>query len=123
MVVDYVAEQLGLDPDDLKGYGSREARWDHQDQIRRAYGYSDFDAWQWFALARWLYVRCRLGNERPIVLFDHATARLAEAKVLLPGVSTLERLAAAVRERAETRLCGSCPGFPATPSASTCWGC
>ena len=112
VVVDYVAEQLGLDHDDLKGYGTREARWDHQDQIRRAYGYSDFDAWQWFALARWLYVRCRLGNERPIVLFDHATARLVEAKVLLPGVSTLERLVAAVRERAETRLWRQLSGVP-----------
>ena len=28
VVVNYVAEQLGLDPDDLKGYGTREARWD-----------------------------------------------------------------------------------------------
>jgi hypothetical protein len=32
IVVDYVAEQLGLDPADLKGYGVREARWDHQSQ-------------------------------------------------------------------------------------------
>lgn len=37
-VVDYVAEQLGLDPSDLKRYGDKEARWDHQKQIRGAYG-------------------------------------------------------------------------------------
>jgi Domain of unknown function (DUF4158) len=104
VVVEYIAEQLGLDPADIQGYGTRETRWDHQQQIRRDYGYADFDGWEWFALARWLYVRCRIGNERPVVLFDRATARLVEAKILLPGVSTLERLVASVRERAESRL-------------------
>jgi hypothetical protein len=94
VVVQYIAEQLGLDPADIRGYGTRETRWNHQQQIRRDYGYADFGGWEWFALARWLYVRCRIGNERPVVLFDRATARLVEAKILLPDVSTLERLVA-----------------------------
>lgn len=46
-------------------------------RCRRSSVRSDFDPWGWFALARWLYVRCRLGNELPIVLLDHATARSA----------------------------------------------
>ncbi|MFI2352989.1 DUF4158 domain-containing protein [Streptomyces sp. NPDC019443] len=29
VVVGYVAEQLGLDPGELAGYGTGEARWDH----------------------------------------------------------------------------------------------
>ncbi|MGN9846561.1 DUF4158 domain-containing protein [Nonomuraea sp. H19] len=53
-VVDYVAEQLGLQAADLKGYGEKEARWDHQEQIRTGYGYTAFEGEQWFALACWL---------------------------------------------------------------------
>jgi hypothetical protein len=43
VVLDYVAEQLGLNPSDLAGYGAMEHRWDHQGQIRAAYGYTKFE--------------------------------------------------------------------------------
>jgi hypothetical protein len=73
-VVEYVATQLGLEADDLKGYGEKEARWDHQAQIRQLYDYTAFGPLQWFTLARWLYTRAWLSSgERPIVLFDLAT--------------------------------------------------
>lgn len=103
VVVDQVAEQLGLDADDLKGYGEREARWNHQAQIRDVYGYETFGPGQWWALARWLYLRAWHTNERPSVLFDLATNRLVEGKVLLPGVTVLERLVAGVREQTAAR--------------------
>jgi hypothetical protein len=75
-VVDYVAEQLGLQAADLKGYGEKEAHWDHQEQIRTGYGYTAFEGEEWFALACWLYKRAWATGERPIVLFDLAIRRL-----------------------------------------------
>lgn len=102
-VVDFVAAQLGLSPDDLKGYEEKKARWEHQKKIREAYGYTLFGPEQWLSLGIWAYRRSWAGNERPSVLFDLATNRLVEAKVLLPGVTTLERLIAGVRERVALR--------------------
>jgi len=105
-VVTYVAQQLGLDdPMCLEHYHARDTHWEHARQIQKSYDYRDFhDPREGFRLVRWLYSRAWLSAERPSVLFDFATARLVERKVLLPGVTTLERLVARVRDRADTRL-------------------
>ncbi len=105
-VLTYVAEQLRLTaPMDMGRYWRVRTHWHHQDAIIRAYQYHTFDAqpghWR---LVRWLYTRAWMGAERPSVLFDQATAYLLDHKILLPGVSTLTRLVAQVRDRTQARL-------------------
>lgn len=105
-VIVALAAQLGLPATtDLAAYRIGDAHWDHVAEIKRAYGYRDFtDQPEHLRLVRWLYTRAWLSPERPSLLFDLATARLVERKILLPGVSTLERLVASVRDRAAERL-------------------
>jgi TnpA family transposase len=105
-VVAYMAQQLSIpDVACLAQYRTRDTHWDHVAEIQQTYGYRDFrDPREVFRLVRWLYSRAWLSAERPSVLFDLATARLVERKVLLPGVTALERLVARVREQAALRL-------------------
>jgi len=107
LVVAHVAAQLGItDPGMFKGYAQRRStQWEHAEQIRAAYGYRDFsDPAVQAELTGWLTARARTTADRPSVLFDRATARLVEDKVLLPGPSLLERLIATVRDQATQQL-------------------
>jgi len=106
-VVKYLAQQLAVvGTSDLSAYLEREAtRWEHADIIQRHYGYRDFSIQpEHWRFVRWLYARAWVGTEGPSVLFDIATAQLLEQKILLPGVSVLERLVATVRERVAQRV-------------------
>ena len=105
-VVAHLGRQLGItDTAGLQCYATGEKRWDHAAEIRRHYGYRDFHRGsEPAALSRWLANRAWVSAERPSVLFDLATARLIERKVLLPGVTVLARLVAQVRDQAASRL-------------------
>jgi len=106
VVVAYLEKQLGLsDSANLTLYRTSETRWEHTALIRQRYGYQDFNSQpEHWRLVRWLYQRATLSAESPSLLFDLATARLVQRKVLLPGVSGLARLVASVRDRAANRL-------------------
>jgi len=54
-------------------------------------------------LTRWLYALCWSGDDRPGPLIDRAAAWLIANKVLLPGVTVVERLVGRIRDRARTR--------------------
>ena len=107
IVAGRVAEELAVeDPDRLAEYARRDpTHREHAGEIQREYGYRDFsDASAQADLLRWLDARAWAIAERPSVLFDLATARLIEGKVLLPGVSLLARAVTAARDRAAARL-------------------
>ncbi len=105
--VTYVAAQLGIaDLAELPRYAERiQTQWDHQAEIRRRFGYYEWNEVQGgFALMRFLYAREWVSAERPSVLFDLAISWLGDKKVLLPGITTLERLISRIRERVAERV-------------------
>jgi TnpA family transposase len=106
-VVTAMARQLGESPAPcLDAYRDGRQRWRHAATIRNHYGFRGLeeDPAAGFRLTRWLYVLCWTGDDRPGLLFDRATTWLLAHKVLLPGISTLERLISRVRHRATLRL-------------------
>jgi hypothetical protein len=106
-VLDFVAGQLGVaDPSRVKQYTERsKTRFDHQWEIRRVCGlreFADVEA----EFADWVAARSWTSGDGPKAIFIDGMAWLRERKVLLPGVSTLARLVAKVRDDTARRLRG-----------------
>ncbi|MFO3664402.1 DUF4158 domain-containing protein, partial [Pseudomonas amygdali] len=106
-VLRILATQLNIPEfaDCVAAYRRTRQRWQHTTEIRARYGYREFaDTGNQFYLGRWLCALCWTGTDRPSVLFEHANSWLIGHKVLLPGVTLLERFVAEVRSRMESRL-------------------
>ena len=104
-VLDFVAGQLGIaNPAVVKRYTERaKTKSDHQQEIRRKYGLRDFaDAEA--ELTEWVAARAWTSGDGPKAIFLDAMTWLRERKVLLPGVTTLVRLVARVRDETTHRL-------------------
>ncbi|MEU0375528.1 DUF4158 domain-containing protein [Streptomyces sp. NPDC006283] len=96
-VVQFVAEQLAFDDEHFAGYRARsQTAYEHAWEIRDAYGYRDFTEGE-EELPEFLVARVWSSREGPRALFDRAVVWLVNNRVLLPGVTTLARMVAAVR--------------------------
>ena len=107
----FLRAQLGLPKRvTLEPYSEAQLLWRHREEIRtlERYVYLEDDHVRWRFL-RWLYARAWTHAERPSLLFDLATRQLLERRIILPGVTTLARLVATVRDRARARPCPSVP--------------
>ena len=104
-VFNTLKSQLGLDRVNLERYQrSTKTRFDHQDELCKHLGYTRFRGVAFIRVARLLLQKLFISNEPTNVLFDLVTAELVQHKVILPGSSTVARLIAKARERANVRL-------------------
>lgn len=106
IVVRKLARQLGIENlESLVEYRESDQRWLHAAEIKAMYGFRDWtEPSVGFRLSRWLYSLCWTGTEQPGVLFDRATTWMLAHKVILPGVTSLERFVSRLRGRVERRL-------------------
>ena len=104
-VVEYLAGQLEIsDPGCVRRYTERRTtRFEHADEIRAAYGLREFDQVD-KELREWVDARAWTTGDGPKAIFLDAVRWLRERDVLLPGVTTLARLVAQVRDEAYQRL-------------------
>jgi TnpA family transposase len=106
-VLSALSKQLGLESGvTLANYFGSRQRVRHLILIRGTYGFADFALAPRarFRLTRWLYVLCWSGDDRPGPLIERAISWLIANKVLLPGVTVLERFVGRIRDRAQNRL-------------------
>jgi hypothetical protein len=100
--ISFVADQLQIIPAALRAYGARpQTRTGHSQQIQRYLGFHDATRENLRALADWLLARA-LEHDKPSLLFQLVCDHLRAEKIVRPGVTLLERLVMAARERGHT---------------------
>jgi hypothetical protein len=112
VVLDYLAGQLGIaDPSCVARYMERRTtRFEHAEEIKRARGLRDFtEVTRKFE--EWVDARAWTTSDGPKAIFNDAIGWLLERDVLLPGVTTLARLVARVRDEATERLWDTLAGL------------
>jgi len=107
VVIERIATQIKVnDPDScVSMYMESKQRWRHTVEIRSRYSYVEFaEKGCRFRLGRILCALFWAGTDRPGLLFDHAVGWLSTNKILLPGITVLERFVTEIRSRMESRL-------------------
>jgi len=102
LIVEYVANQINVNPVVLAEYGSRaHTRTDHQKKIMTYLGYRRADEKDFEELSSWLVERA-LEHDKPSLLYELICEKLRKEKIIRPGITTIERLIAVARQKAET---------------------
>ena len=105
LLIEYLAEQLDIaDPSGVKRYTDRrETRFEHAREIQQVYGLTPFAEVE-AELSAWIVDQAWMTGDGPKAIFGDAVAWLRGRQVLLPGMTTLERLIIDGRAAADVRL-------------------
>ena len=99
-----IAAQLGLKPDDLMRYATREeTRREHLATLRKIYGYRMFTGKHARAMKAWLAEQAEASRSSED-LVRRFTEEARRRQIILPGISTIERLCADTLVAAERRI-------------------
>ena len=120
VVLDRLAGQLDIaDPSCVKRYTERRTTpFEHRDEIKAAYGLREFtEAEEEFT--QWARSRAWNTGQGPKTIFAGGVQWLRSNAVLLPGVTTLARLVAHVRDEATDELYRTLAALPAPHQAAS----
>lgn len=103
-VVDYIAKQLGVSSKELSEYAEREqTKHEHLDEIRREFGFRNFTIHNYHHVSQFL-LRRAMENGDAEYLIQATLEEFRKQKVILPGMTVIERLVWEVRQRAEEKI-------------------
>jgi len=103
-VLRFLADQIGIKADDLAGYATREeTRHNHLAQLRDLYGFKSFTGRGAAELRQWLLDQAFHATSNQD-LADRFIARCRETQIILPRISTIERLCAEMLVAAERQI-------------------
>lgn len=106
-LLDYVAKTLRITPQAMTRYAqSREVtRREHLMEIQQSFGYRIFTMGEYRDLSTWL-LPLALSTDRGVVLVSALVERMRALKIIIPALSTVERLGWQVRQRAQRQVYG-----------------
>jgi TnpA family transposase len=103
-VLRFLADQIGIEAGDLAGYASREGtRHNHLAQLRDLYGFKSFTGRGAAELRQWLLDQA-FHTTSNLDLAERFIARCRETQIILPEISTIERLCAEMLVATERRI-------------------
>lgn len=103
-LINFIAKQLDIEPKVFSQYARREnTLWDHLKEIREEYGLTAFTLSDYRKLLKYLF-KIALENGNTIHLIREALDRLRHSKIILPAITTIERVVWEARNRAEERI-------------------
>lgn len=103
-VLRFLAAQIGIEASDLAGYAAREeTRHNHLAQLRDIYGFRNFTGRGAAELRQWLLDQAFYAMSN-LDLATRFIARCRETQIILPGISTIERLCAEMLVAAERQI-------------------
>ena len=103
-IIKYISDQIDTVPRALKYYSSRKSTYkEHIKEIKEKYGYTSFSFNDYTTSLIYL-TNLALENDDTLFLIDGCICFLRERKVILPGITTLEKLVWEAKENAETTV-------------------
>lgn len=97
----FIAEQIGVAPDSLAGFAKRgPTRYEQLGLLYRAYGFQELTRPHRAELAAWLLPIAR-GTTTGLTLVEALLVEMRRRRIVIPGISVVERLAAVVLHDAE----------------------
>ncbi|MEX1028913.1 MAG: DUF4158 domain-containing protein [Paenibacillaceae bacterium] len=103
-VLRYIAKQIGVEADVFSLYAQREpTRREHLEEIRQAYGYRNFTLREYRTISQTIF-KYALENGNSVYLLRTTIDELRKQKIILPALTTLERMVWETRLRAEDKI-------------------
>lgn len=103
-ILDYIAKQINVSPEEYTQYAKRIAtRNEHLEELRQQYGYKNLSFSTYRIIANYT-LQCALDNGNTDYLIRSTIEELRRQKVILPVMTTIERIVWEARQRAEDKI-------------------